>query len=237
MPGAECPIPRATTAAAPRHRLQIANRGADRHGAAVANCKRRGGRGGRGSGRAGNPARLAAGCKEWHAACLDGAGSLAPPRAREGRPGNNADGELTMQSIIPTIGKRAPEAPGAVLLADPRQAAVGDMVSRPWGSHESIVAGEGYQVKRIIVAPGRRLSLQYQHHRSEHWTIVAGAAHVTLGADVMQLMPDESVYIPLGAVHRIENRGTADVVLIEVQCGSYLGEDDIVRLEDDFDRR
>ncbi|MBL4644912.1 MAG: mannose-1-phosphate guanylyltransferase/mannose-6-phosphate isomerase [Rhizobiales bacterium] len=109
-------------------------------------------------------------------------------------------------------------------------------VYRPWGSYEGVHWGLQHQVKHIVVAPGEKLSLQYHHHRSEHWTIVRGVAEVTLDDDVLILKPDESVYIPLGAVHRIYNPGTAPVHLIEVQVGTYLGEDDIVRLEDIYGR-
>ena len=110
------------------------------------------------------------------------------------------------------------------------------VVHRPWGTYESIASGEGYQSKRIIVNCGGRLSLQKHHKRAEHWTVVAGKATVTVGERVMEMGPNESVYIPLGEVHRLENFGTEPVVLIEVQCGSYLGEDDIVRLEDVYAR-
>lgn len=109
-------------------------------------------------------------------------------------------------------------------------------VYRPWGSYEGIHWGVRHQVKHIVVAPGEKLSLQYHHHRSEHWTIVSGTAEVTLGEDVFTLSPDRSVYIPLGATHRIFNPGKVPVHLIEVQVGSYLGEDDIVRLEDIYGR-
>ncbi|MFK5978120.1 MAG: mannose-1-phosphate guanylyltransferase/mannose-6-phosphate isomerase [Rhizobiaceae bacterium] len=109
-------------------------------------------------------------------------------------------------------------------------------VHRPWGSYEGVHWGLQHQVKHIVVAPGEKLSLQYHHHRSEHWTIVRGVAEVTLDEDVLTLKPDESVYIPLGAVHRISNPGTEPVHLIEVQIGSYLGEDDIVRIEDIYGR-
>ena len=109
-------------------------------------------------------------------------------------------------------------------------------VTRPWGCYTSIDRGEGFQVKHIVVAPGGRLSLQLHRHRSEHWTVVAGRAQVTVDEAVQTLGPNESVYIPLGAVHRLENFGNEPVHLIEVQCGSYLGEDDIVRLDDVYGR-
>ena len=110
------------------------------------------------------------------------------------------------------------------------------VVHRPWGTYQSIDRGEGFQVKHIMVAPGGRLSLQYHHHRAEHWTVVGGEARITIDDTVQTLGPNQSVYIPLGAVHRLENLGDAPVHLIEVQCGDYLGEDDIVRVEDIYGR-
>lgn len=107
---------------------------------------------------------------------------------------------------------------------------------RPWGWFESLVLGPRFQVKRIVVHPGRALSLQSHHHRSEHWIVVEGTARVTVGDEVRLISENQSVYIPLGAVHRMENPGKLDMVLIEVQTGSYLGEDDIVRYQDDWAR-
>ncbi len=109
-------------------------------------------------------------------------------------------------------------------------------VRRPWGSYESLRVGEGFQVKHIIVDVAGRLSLQYHHYRSEHWTVVSGTARVTVGDTISVMTANESVYIPKGDVHRLENIGDEELHLIEVQCGSYLGEDDIVRLEDQYDR-
>lgn len=109
-------------------------------------------------------------------------------------------------------------------------------VYRPWGNYTSIGAGERYQVKEISVYPGKRLSLQKHHHRAEHWVIVEGSAVVTRDAEEILLSENESVYLPLGAVHRLMNPGKINLKLIEVQSGSYLGEDDIVRIEDDFNR-
>jgi mannose-1-phosphate guanylyltransferase/mannose-6-phosphate isomerase len=109
-------------------------------------------------------------------------------------------------------------------------------VRRPWGSYESLRVGETFQVKHIIVDVAGRLSLQYHHHRSEHWTAVSGTARVTVGERVFVMTANESVYIPKGDVHRLENIGDEELNLIEVQCGTYLGEDDIVRLEDQYDR-
>ncbi|WP_421907797.1 mannose-1-phosphate guanylyltransferase/mannose-6-phosphate isomerase [Mameliella sp.] len=107
---------------------------------------------------------------------------------------------------------------------------------RPWGWFESLVIGERFQVKRIHVHPGAALSLQSHHHRSEHWIVVQGTARVTVDEEVKLVTENQSVYIPLGAVHRMENPGKVPMVLIEVQTGSYLGEDDIIRYEDVYAR-
>ncbi|WP_414473408.1 mannose-1-phosphate guanylyltransferase/mannose-6-phosphate isomerase [Microvirga sp. M2] len=109
-------------------------------------------------------------------------------------------------------------------------------VRRPWGSYECLKLGDCFQVKHIVVDVAGRLSLQYHHHRSEHWTVVSGTARVTVGDKVSIMTANESVYIPKGDVHRLENIGDSELHLIEVQCGTYLGEDDIVRLEDQYDR-
>lgn len=109
-------------------------------------------------------------------------------------------------------------------------------VYRPWGNYDSIDMGERFQVKRIVVKPGAALSLQKHHKRAEHWIVVSGVAEVTCDENVFELRENESTYIPLGSVHRLRNRGTEPVELIEVQSGSYLGEDDIVRLEDVYGR-
>lgn len=107
---------------------------------------------------------------------------------------------------------------------------------RPWGWFESLVTGERFQVKRIVVHPGAALSLQSHHHRSEHWIVVQGTAKVTVDGAVKLVSENESVYVPLGAVHRLENPGKLPMVLIEVQTGAYLGEDDITRYEDVYAR-
>jgi mannose-1-phosphate guanylyltransferase/mannose-6-phosphate isomerase len=107
-------------------------------------------------------------------------------------------------------------------------------VHRPWGSYQSIDQGARFQVKRIVVKQGGRLSLQLHHHRAEHWIVVRGTARVTIGDETKILHENESTYIPSGAKHRLENPGKIDLELIEVQTGSYLGEDDIVRIEDDY---
>ena len=107
---------------------------------------------------------------------------------------------------------------------------------RPWGMFESLITGPRFQVKRIVVKPGAALSLQSHHHRSEHWIVVEGTAKVTIDDKVQLVSENQSVYIPLGAVHRMENPGKVPMVLIEVQTGSYLGEDDIIRYEDVYAR-
>jgi mannose-1-phosphate guanylyltransferase / mannose-6-phosphate isomerase len=109
-------------------------------------------------------------------------------------------------------------------------------VHRPWGSYQSVDRGERFQVKRIIVKQGGRLSLQQHHHRAEHWIVVRGTARVTIGDEIKTVHENESTYIPIGAMHRLENPGKIDLELIEVQTGSYLGEDDIIRIEDDYRR-
>jgi mannose-1-phosphate guanylyltransferase / mannose-6-phosphate isomerase len=107
---------------------------------------------------------------------------------------------------------------------------------RPWGWFETLALSNRFQVKRITVHPGAALSLQSHHHRSEHWVVVEGTAKVTVGETVSLITENQSVYIPLGAIHRMENPGKVPMVLIEVQTGSYLGEDDIVRYEDIYSR-
>ena len=109
-------------------------------------------------------------------------------------------------------------------------------VVRPWGSYESIASGERFQVKRIIVTPGASLSLQMHHHRAEHWVVVRGTARITRDGEEFLLSEDQSTYIPLGVQHRLDNPGKIPLELIEVQSGSYLGEDDIVRFEDVYGR-
>lgn len=116
------------------------------------------------------------------------------------------------------------------------QAVVHREVARPWGSYDSIDRGERFQVKRIMVKPGGRLSLQMHHHRAEHWIVVRGTARVTCGERVFDLQENESTFIAQGVKHRLENPGTEPLEIIEVQSGSYLGEDDIVRFEDNYGR-
>jgi mannose-1-phosphate guanylyltransferase len=107
---------------------------------------------------------------------------------------------------------------------------------RPWGTYTILDESEGYKVKRIVVKPGKRLSLQKHHHRSEHWIVVSGTAVVTRGTSTFTVNANESTYIPIGEIHRLENIGKIPLVMIEAQVGEYVGEDDIVRLEDDFQR-
>ncbi len=134
---------------------------------------------------------------------------------------------------------RAQEVKGlvtALLGAGRREATEHLKVYRPWGSYQTIDLGARFRVKHIEVLPGRQLSLQKHHHRSEHWVVVSGTAEVTVDAEMKIVNENESVYIPCGAVHRLANPGKIAVRLIEVQTGSYLEEDDIIRLDDDFGR-
>ena len=116
------------------------------------------------------------------------------------------------------------------------EAATHQKVFRPWGSYESLVIGEQFQVKRLTVTPGQTLSLQLHHHRAEHWVVVSGEAEITRGEEQLTLGPDQSTYIPIGMKHRLANRGAEPLEVIEVQSGSYLGEDDIVRFDDVYGR-
>ncbi len=116
------------------------------------------------------------------------------------------------------------------------QAVIHRKVARPWGWYDSIDMGERFQVKRIGVKPGAALSLQKHHHRAEHWVVVRGTAEVTRGTEVFMLCENQSTYIPMGEIHRLKNPGVVELEMIEIQSGSYLGEDDIVRLEDVYGR-
>jgi mannose-1-phosphate guanylyltransferase/mannose-6-phosphate isomerase len=109
-------------------------------------------------------------------------------------------------------------------------------VHRPWGSYEGIDRGSRHQVKNIRVKPGEKVSVQMHHHRAEHWIVVSGSANVTIGETTQLLTENQSVYIPVGVVHALENPGKIPLELIEVQTGSYLGEDDIVRFTDRYGR-
>ena len=116
------------------------------------------------------------------------------------------------------------------------EGAIHRKVFRPWGSYDGVDAGERFQVKRIVVKPGGILSLQMHHHRAEHWIVVSGTARITRGEEVFLLSENQSTFIPLGTTHRLENPGRVALEMIEVQSGSYLGEDDIVRFEDVYGR-
>lgn len=109
-------------------------------------------------------------------------------------------------------------------------------VVRPWGWYDSVDEGESFKVKRIQVKPGASLSLQMHHHRAEHWIVVKGTAEITNGKEVLTLSANQSTYIPQGQTHRLANPGNTPLEIIEVQSGSYLGEDDIVRFEDTYGR-
>jgi mannose-6-phosphate isomerase len=116
------------------------------------------------------------------------------------------------------------------------EAMVIEAEERPWGVFEVLAEGEGYKVKRIRVKPRQRLSLQAHRHRDEHWVVVSGEALLTCGDQNLKRISNESAFIPAGTIHRIANPGDSDLVLIEVQYGPYLGEDDIRRFEDDYQR-
>ncbi|HWK54454.1 MAG TPA: mannose-1-phosphate guanylyltransferase/mannose-6-phosphate isomerase [Hyphomicrobiales bacterium] len=124
-----------------------------------------------------------------------------------------------------------------LLRAERPEAVLHRKVYRPWGSYEGLAGEAGFQVKRIIVKPGAALSLQLHHQRAEHWIVVRGVATVTRGDERFELTENQSTYIPIGTRHRLENRTAEPLTLIEVQCGGYLGEDDIVRLEDVYGRQ
>jgi mannose-1-phosphate guanylyltransferase/mannose-6-phosphate isomerase len=130
---------------------------------------------------------------------------------------------------LKTLVEKVKEHNGDRVMATPK-------VARPWGSYETISQGLRFQVKHIVVDPGETLSLQMHYHRSEHWVVVRGSAEVTVGDDVRILQENESTYIPVGTKHRLANPGKVPLELVEVQCGAYLGEDDIVRFEDVYGR-
>jgi mannose-1-phosphate guanylyltransferase/mannose-6-phosphate isomerase len=132
--------------------------------------------------------------------------------------------------------QRVKEAVDALKIRAAKQATAFSRDHRPWGWYESLALGKRFQVKRIVVKPGAALSLQSHHHRAEHWIVVQGTAKVTVDNDVRLISENQSTYIPLGAVHRLENPGKVEVILIEVQTGSYFGEDDIIRYEDVYAR-
>jgi len=107
---------------------------------------------------------------------------------------------------------------------------------RPWGEYTVLEHKPGYKVKKITVLPGKKLSLQKHMHRSEHWVVVTGTAKVTINNETKILLPNQSVFVPINIKHRLENPGHIDLEIIEVQTGEYLEEDDIIRIEDDYDR-
>ena len=146
---------------------------------------------------------------------------------------------VTADAILVTDLSRSQDVKAAVELLRERgdEAAVSaSEVFRPWGSYQRIDRGDRFQTKRLVVKPGGRLSLQKHHHRSEHWVVVSGTAEVTIGDAVRLLQENESTYIPAGTPHRLANPGKVPLHLIEVQCGPYLGEDDIIRIEDEYGR-
>ena len=142
------------------------------------------------------------------------------------QPGAQAIGD----GVSGNPGAGTPQAKGA------KQAEALPRDHRPWGWFESLALGERFQVKRIFVHPGGRLSLQSHVHRAEHWIIVEGSAEVTVGETVQVVHENQSVYVPQGSVHRLANPGKMGLTLIEVQTGAYLGEDDIIRHEDVYSR-
>ncbi len=143
-----------------------------------------------------------------------------------------------MSSSEVTIAKLSETAPNNTLTLQPtinsKSVAAGEL--RPWGSFTVLEEGRGYKIKRIEVKPGHRLSLQMHHHRSEHWIVVSGTAKVVCGDQEILLGNNQSTYVPQCTTHRLENPGVIPLVLIEVQNGEYLGEDDIIRYQDDYAR-
>lgn len=145
----------------------------------------------------------------------------------------------TPDALLVAASSHAEQVKGVVAQLEIRQnpeASLHRKVARPWGCYDSIDRGERFQVKRITVRPGAKLSLQKHHHRAEHWIVVSGTALVTKGNETFLLTENQSTYIPIGETHRLENPGKTDLEMVEVQSGSYLGEDDIVRFEDVYGR-
>ncbi|MGA7782867.1 MAG: mannose-1-phosphate guanylyltransferase/mannose-6-phosphate isomerase, partial [Paraburkholderia sp.] len=191
----------------------------------------------------------------WDALDKDAAGNVGRGRVLfEGASSSYAHSEGRLVACVGTTNVVVVETADAVLVAD--RSHVQDVkglvarikaqhspeadehrkVRRPWGFYDSIDHGERFQVKRIVVDPGSRLSLQLHHHRAEHWVVVRGTAMVTRGDEHFLLSENESTFIPLGVRHRLENPGKVPLEIIEVQSGSYLGEDDIVRFDDTYGR-
>jgi mannose-1-phosphate guanylyltransferase / mannose-6-phosphate isomerase len=145
----------------------------------------------------------------------------------------------TADAILVASRERSQEVKHIVAQLETKQREEKDMhrkVHRPWGWYDSVDAGERFKVKRIQVKPGASLSLQMHHHRAEHWIVVKGVAKITNGDKVITLTENQSTYIPQGQTHRLANPGSNSLEIIEVQSGSYLGEDDIVRFEDAYGR-
>ncbi|HVW91948.1 MAG TPA: mannose-1-phosphate guanylyltransferase/mannose-6-phosphate isomerase [Devosia sp.] len=140
-------------------------------------------------------------------------------------------GRLSEAQKVGPLVKALKQDPGTAPLTETHRTSY-----RPWGGYSNVLVGDRFQVKRLFVKPGKRLSLQKHHHRSEHWVVVRGTAEVTVDGKVSMLTENQSVYLPLGATHRLANPGKILLELIEVQTGSYLGEDDIIRIEDEFGR-
>ncbi|MGN6318971.1 mannose-1-phosphate guanylyltransferase/mannose-6-phosphate isomerase [Trinickia sp.] len=191
----------------------------------------------------------------WDALGKDGDGNVARGRVvLEGASATFAHAESRLVACVGTTNVVVVETPDAVLVADRShvqrvkglvarikaehapEAEEHRKVRRPWGFYDSIDHGDRFQVKRIVVAPGARLSLQMHHHRAEHWVVVRGTALVTRGDDEFLLSENESTFIPLGVRHRLANPGKVPLEIIEVQSGAYLGEDDIVRFDDNYGR-
>jgi mannose-1-phosphate guanylyltransferase/mannose-6-phosphate isomerase len=191
----------------------------------------------------------------WDALGKDGDGNVARGRVvLEGATATFAHAESRLVACVGTTNVVVVETPDAVLVADRShvqrvkglvarikaehapEAEEHRKVRRPWGFYDSIDHGDRFQVKRIVVAPGARLSLQMHHHRAEHWVVVRGTALVTRGDDEFLLSENESTFIPLGVRHRLANPGKVPLEIIEVQSGAYLGEDDIVRFDDNYGR-
>jgi mannose-1-phosphate guanylyltransferase/mannose-6-phosphate isomerase len=145
----------------------------------------------------------------------------------------------TPDAVLVTSREKAEDVKELVehLKAKNRQEAIQHLrIYRPWGFYQTVDLGSRYQVKRIVVKPGAKLSLQKHFHRSEHWVVVRGTAEVTIGTEISIVHENESTYIPIGSVHRLANPGKIPLELVEVQAGSYLGEDDIIRLNDEYGR-
>jgi mannose-1-phosphate guanylyltransferase/mannose-6-phosphate isomerase len=191
----------------------------------------------------------------WEAAARDEAGNVEQGDVvLEGTRNSFARSDGTLTTLLGVDNLVVVTTKDAVLVADRREtqnvkcivdrlkrdarpeAENHNRVYRPWGFYESLIQGDRFQVKRIVVMPGHKLSLQKHHHRAEHWIVVAGIAIVTRDAEEHFVRENESIYLPLGCTHRLNNPGKIPLTLIEVQSGSYLGEDDIVRLEDTYGR-